>query len=186
MTIPISTIKNSAKKRGLYVVGNFLIAGRSSDVISGLALDKTPSSTYIWTFIVPTYDDLFMHMSLGERVSVCEDDSECLSVAHQFYRESLGGIRTAGDLIKYIERKNFTGEYPYWARYISLIRAGDFQAADSVFSLFLSLRISNSIREKVSKVRGVQLREGWAAAALLLKEWSDRTDELLYDIPSEI
>lgn len=74
-SIALWRMKREAKRSGLRVVGNFLIAFHARDVISGFTLDPAPSSTYIWTFVIPTYDDLpYLHMSLGQRIASAEVD----------------------------------------------------------------------------------------------------------------
>ena len=68
-------LKKDAKKSGMRVVGNFLIASYTRDVISGFAIDPAPSAIYLWTFVIPTYDDFpYLHISLGQRIAGAEVD----------------------------------------------------------------------------------------------------------------
>src|SRR5579875_2010067 len=98
-----STLKRAAKKAGFYPLGDFLIGLRNSEIISGLAIDAARSSTYIWTFVLPAFDDLpFLHMSLGKRVATCGPISDCIDAASNEYARIIFNIRTAKGLEEYI------------------------------------------------------------------------------------
>jgi len=68
-------LKKDAEKSGMRAVGNFLIALYARDVISGYAIAPAPSAIYLWTFVIPTYDDFpYLHISLGQRIAGAEVD----------------------------------------------------------------------------------------------------------------
>ena len=150
------------------VVGNFLIASYSEDVVSGLAIDAAPASTYLWTFVLPTYDNLpFLHMTLGERVATFGSGDDCFGDAYETYRQSLDGVTTADDLLKYLDLRKI------------LVRLGNFAEAEDALDRMDGLPVSKGIRQSMEKVRNALRSAGWPNAQRLLGEWSDETGRLI-------
>jgi len=175
-----NSLRTAAKKAGFSGTGSFLVAVHSQDVVSGLALDVAPSSTYISTFVLPTFDALsFMHMSLGRRVAICSSDTSCLDKAIEEYKSSLSSVKSSRDLMEYIASQGIVGEYAVWTNYICLIRLKYFaKAREFRVNLFDAVR-SPSIRERMNMLIGVQDSEGDESAYQLLAEWSLLTKKLL-------
>ncbi|MGS7839864.1 hypothetical protein ACVMVB_20125 [Stenotrophomonas maltophilia] len=166
-------MKKDAKKSGMRVVGNFLIASYTRDVISGFAIDPAPSAIYLWTFVLPTYDDLsFLHMSLGQRVAVAKGDERFFCGMHTEYVENLERVRAAADLLLYVDSLDFTSDYSEWVKYISAIRLGDFVAADATLKTLLKLPMSNAIKSRLDAILSVLKNGGESGAQHLLETWS--------------
>ncbi|WP_141137972.1 hypothetical protein [Stenotrophomonas sp. CC120222-04] len=179
-SITLWRMKREAKRSGLRVVGNFLIAFHTRDVISGFTLDPAPSSTYIWTFVIPTYDDLpYLHMSLGQRIASAELDKAFFCGMHEAYAKKLETVRTAADLLLYVDSLDFTSDYSEWVKYISAIRLGDFVAADATLKTLLKLPMSNAIQSRLDAIRSVLKNGGESGAQHLLETWSVQTDRLV-------
>jgi hypothetical protein len=156
-SIALWRMKREAKRSGLRVAGNFLIAFHARDVISGFTLDPAPSSTYIWTFVIPTYDDLpCLHMSLGQRIA-----------------------GAAADLLLYVDSLDFTSDHSEWVKYISAIRLGDFVAADATLKTLLKLPMSNAIKSRLDAILSVLKNGSESGAQHLLETWSVQTDRLV-------
>ncbi|WP_296280515.1 hypothetical protein [Pseudoxanthomonas sp.] len=178
------SIKRIAKERGMHVFGNFLIGFRNDDVVSGIAIDKTPTSTYFWTFVLPVYDEnTFLHMSLGERISVGEEGATNLSQAYEVYLQKLAHVKSPCDLVKYIDQRGLSGDYAGWVKYISLIRLGDFSMAKHALGALIGLPISKVLRERIGRMNSALLVGGEAGAQQLLDEWSVVTGRLLGSAP---
>ncbi|HEL3782388.1 TPA: hypothetical protein UM046_000118 [Stenotrophomonas maltophilia] len=179
-SIDLWTMKRSARKAGLRAIGNFLIASYTPDVISGFAIDPAPSSIYVWTFALPAYDDLpLLHMSLGQRVACPEDPKDFFRGTHEAHLAMLEGVRTAADLLMYVEEAGFGGDYCQWVKYLSVIRLGDFQAADAALKDLLALPMSSAIRGRLDRMLEAIGRGGESGAQRLLEEWSMRTARLM-------
>lgn len=179
-SIALWRMKRQAKSSGLRVVGNFLIAFHTPDVISGFALDPAPSSTYIWTFVVPTYDDLsFLHMTLGQRIASAEVDKDFFCGVHKAHANKLEPVRTAADLLVHVDGLDFTSDYSEWIKYISAIRIGDFAAADATLKRLLNSPISDLVQHKLDAVLSSLRDGGESGAQHLLESWSRQTARLV-------
>lgn len=183
-----NVIRRSAKTRGMRVVGNFLIAAHTNDIVSGLAIDAGRNFSYLWTFILPTYDRLsFLHMGLGERVVAWEPKSDevmddVLGRALDAYRQEFEYVETASDLLGYFDNKKWVDQYPlypYWVRYISYIRLGEFSRAEDAMEILARSPMSTDTREKMEVIKSALLGGGWLAAQRLLDEWSIANGPLL-------
>jgi len=173
-------MKRQAKSSGLRAVGNFLIAFHTRDVISGFTLDPAPSSTYIWTFVVPTYDDLsFLHMSLGQRIASAEEDKDFFCGVYKAHAEKLEAVKTAADLLIYVDGLDFTSDYSEWIKYISAIRLGDFVAADATLERLLNLPKSDLVQRKLDAILSSLRNGGESGAQDLLESWSRQTARLV-------
>ncbi|EVT73961.1 MAG: hypothetical protein ACN6PQ_15345 [Stenotrophomonas indicatrix] len=173
-------LKKDAKKSGMRVVGNFLIASYTRDVISGFAIDPAPSAIYLWTFVLPTYDDLpFLHMSLGQRVAVAKGDERFFCGMHTEYVENLERVRTAADLLIYVDGLDFRNDYSEWIKYISAIRLGDFLAADATLKNLLALPMSSAVQRRLDAIISVLKNGGESGAQHLLETWSVQTARLV-------
>lgn len=173
-------MKRQARSSGLRVVGNFLIAFHTRDVISGFTLDPAPSSTYIWTFVVPTYDDLsFLHMSLGQRIASAEVDGDFFCGMHKTHANRLEMVRTAEDLLIHVDGLDFTSDYSEWIKYLSAIRLGDFVAADATLKRLMNLPMSDLVQRRLDAVLSSLRNGGESAAQHLLESWSGQTTRLV-------
>lgn len=173
-------LKKDAEKSGMRAVGNFLTALYTRDVISGFAIDPAPSAIYLWTFVLPTYDDLsFLHMSLGQRVAVAKGDERFFCGMHTEYVENLERVREAADLLLYVDSLDFTSDYSEWVKYISAIRLGDFVAADATLKTLLKLPMSNAIKSRLDAILSVLKNGGESGAQHLLETWSVQTARLV-------
>lgn len=186
ITLDKRRVKAAAKKLGFYVNGNFLIGGRNNDVISGFAIDATPSAVYIWTFLLPAFDDItFFHMSLGERTIDLGLSEYPLEEALKNVWKPISDVREAGDIIRHLESEQVSGEYAKWTRFLCLVRLGKFDEAEGMFGTVESLQ-SASIPRKLGELRDARTYGGWPAVQDLLVDWSQRTDKLMSDLPPEI
>lgn len=178
--------KSAAGKIGFHTIGDFFVGVRSKDVLSGLAVDSAPSSTYMWTFVIPAFDDLsFLHMSLGNRVLNLNSLEKALENEMENAWGEVSHIRAADQLISYLDEKDIGGEYAKWTRFICLIRVGRFDEADIALNLINTLK-SAQIPRKTEEVVKLRRYGGWPAVQDLLVEWSGRTDKILGDLPVEI
>lgn len=171
-------LKRSARREGFHVIGDFLIGSHSNDVVSGLVLDSPPSSIYIWTFLLPTFDCLlFLHMSLGERIAACDIDDRCLEKSITMYRGSISNIKSAEDLMIHLESNN--SPYAVWAKYLCLIRMRDFVRAESYRQVVSESVRSKAVSDRLKSITDTQRSGGWEAAFSLLADWSQVTSKLL-------
>lgn len=185
MTVTKRALKRSIKEMGLPIVDNFVVLFRNNDVFSGIALDSAPSTTYIWTFILPIYDYLpFLHMSLGERVASCNMEPRCLEVGIEAFRVNVSGVKTPKELIAYLNRCVVRTEYANWTRYISLIRASEDAEATDFFDFTSDTFKSPAIIANYNRLRGAYDEGGWGCVRELLDSWSAHTNELLTNIPN--
>ncbi|QIG79934.1 hypothetical protein [Stakelama tenebrarum] len=179
-------IKSVARKIGFHDKGDFLVRARSKDIIAGLAIDGAPSSTYVWTFLLPAFDDLeFMHMSLGARVVNLATLEQPLEESLKDAWDAISPIRDAERLIAYLDAEGIGGEYAEWTRFICLIRLGKFDEAEGMLSSVKNLTAA-SIPQKLKEMDEFKSYGGWAAVQDLLVEWSSRTDQLVSGVPLEL
>ncbi|WP_188054849.1 hypothetical protein [Sphingosinithalassobacter sp. CS137] len=180
-------IKSASKKFGFHASGNFLIGARSEDILSGIAIDAAPSATYIWTFILPVFDEIsFLHMTLGERVADLSTFEGPLDGIFNEYRRIISPIRQAIQLVSYLDFKKIKGEYADWTRLICLVRSSNFDQANEFLDVAEGCFGSRAISDKLIKLREAQSSGGWPAVQDLLKEWSESTDKLLNKVPLEL
>jgi hypothetical protein len=179
-------VKSTAKKLGFHVVGNFLIGTRSEDVVSGIAIDGAPSSTYIWTFILPAFDDIsFMHMSLGVRALNLSDLDRSLEISLLDVWNKISHISSASQLVTYLDEGHIGGEYAEWTRLICMVRLGLFDQADETLAAVKHFQ-SVSIPRKLAELEASKSYGGWPAVQELLVEWSLQTDQIMGVIPARI
>jgi hypothetical protein len=174
-------LQRQAKKMGLRVKGNFLIAVHTADVVSGIAIDAPPSSIYLWTFVLPTYDDLsFLHMSYGHRVATCAGSEYCLSEAYDVYSKRIRGVETAKDLVAYLDAENIQGDNGMWVRLISHVRSGDLLAAESALQKLSAMPMHKETERKLSVLETSLSGGGLLAAQDVLEGW-ERSSAKLFD-----
>lgn len=168
-----------AKDLGFCRKGNFLIGCVNEDLISGLAVDAAPSETYLWTFIVPRFDDLhFLHMSLGARMRISDwVTTDAGEVAADAWAK-ISFIKTSGQLIEYLEEQALRGEYADWARLLCSIRSGAFDDANKLMEKSSSFQ-SAEIPRKLKQIQDAKLYGGWVAVQELLVEWAEHSNSLI-------
>lgn len=179
MQVEKQKIKRVAKRIGLDVRGNFLFGCQTEDVISGLAIDSAPASTYIWTFVLPCFDRLeFLHMTLGDRVVDLSRFDGPVELALQKALATLPRLSTASDLLTYLESRNYKNDYALWVKFLCYVRTGQFEDAEKLSRLFAEAA-SDSTRTKFAELEGARLESGWEGAQAVLSEWSAATAHCL-------
>jgi hypothetical protein len=179
-------IQSTAKKIGFGALGNFLIGARTRDIVSGVAIDATPSSTYMWTFLLPAFDDLeFLHMSLGRRMFSLDTEGQPLEQQLIQAWASIAPITDAKGLLSYVVAEGMGGEYAEWVRFICLVRLGNFKRAESLLPRVAQLQ-SADIPRKLEELDAARSIGGWSAVRAVLNDWSIRNDALLKDAQTEI
>lgn len=162
------------------LAGDFLIVIQNDEITSGIAIDAAPAATYLWTFIVPTYDDLpFLHMSLGKRIEASHCDNDNLVDAYEEYRSKVGWVQSTGDLLEYLDQEAFPGEYAVWVHFIANAYLTNFSAADNLLNKLSVMRTSRSLQVKINRVRDELQAGGWPAIEHVLAEWSENTKKLV-------
>lgn len=176
-------IRSAAKRLGFYNAGNFLIGKNTNDIVSGFAIDATPRVVYVWTFILPRFDDIsFLHMSLGERVIDLSASDYPIEDGLRNAWKALADIASAGQLISYLDGHNISGEYAIWTRFLCLIRLGKTDEAERMLELVAPLSV-DSAPSKLKELQGVRQYGGWSAVQDMLGDWSCRTDKLIEGVP---
>lgn len=177
--VSASEIKRLAKSKGMRVFGNFLFAIENYDVISGLVIDAPPSRLHLWTFILPAFDEIsFLHMGLGERLSPA-GGGNYFDQALNFYKEQLGNVVTAGDLIHNLECRKLQGFYAKWARLLCHVRIGEFSDAELLMSELDTIRLPDNVRKQLFNMRFALDNGGWLATQQLLNQWAIGNREVL-------
>lgn len=161
-------IKSAAKKIGFQTNGSFLVGIRNKDVVSGFSIDAPPSGLYVWTFVLPAFDDIaFMHMSLGERVIDTILSEYPIESALKNAWSSISEIRRADQIVDYIESRKISGEYAEWTLFICLVRLGRFGEAENMLDVVEKLR-SAAIPRKLKELHDIRSYGGWPAVQDLL------------------
>lgn len=174
-------IQREARRMGLRVKGNFLIALHTADVVSGIAIDAPPSSIYLWTFVLPTYDDLsFLHMSFGHRVATCAGSGRCFSEAYAVYSRKMLGVASAKDLVAYLDAESIQGDNGMWVRIISHVRAGDLPSAEAALRRLSSMPMHKENQRKLGLLNASMAVGGLSAAQAVLDGW-ERNSAKLFD-----
>lgn len=111
------------KKSGFIPLGKGgWLAFKNKDIVSGFAIEGSPTDTYVSTFLLPSFDKhRFISLSLGDRVAhfpYGSDVEKGYEEAINSYRATLPCVRSSNDLMDYLEKSRITGHYPIWARYI--------------------------------------------------------------------
>lgn len=172
-----ASLKSRAKKMGLHVSGDFIIANCGDDIISGIAMDYAPHHAYLWEFALPKFDSLpFLHMTIGRRLPVSLDSVNSIDIAIDSIKNKIINIRNANELINYIDDNRMNSEYANWAKYLCFIRTSDFYNAECVGRYFDSHPLSKSIHEKFQKLGRVRTDGGWEAVQRLLDDWAAQAE----------
>lgn len=180
------SIRADCKKAGFIPKGKFIFGRAGPDIISGLAIDSPPRTTYVWSFVLPRYDDIdFLHLSLGSRfVEIrCNEDYVFETILHGW--RAVSGVENACDLIKYIEEKQRAGDYALWAKFLSFVRIGKFDEAAYSWAIIQTISVLSAAR-KIAEIAEALECGGWKAVQSLLSEWCGRTDKLLKGVPANI
>lgn len=181
----MSEIKRYAKKAGMRVAGNFLVVTQTEDVVSGIAIDSAPSITYLWAFVLPTYDKLiYLHMTLGERIGTWEKRESCdqkVSAALEIYSSKLENVRSANDLLSYVSCRGLSSDYANWVKFLSYIRIADFLSAERQMNelMLVASSMSEAAKLKMEVLKNAVTNGGWPAAQNVLQEWALSTRKLL-------
>lgn len=175
-----------AKLPGFRKRGPFFVGTCNDNVIAGYSIDAPPSHTYVWRFVLPSYDrNEFLHMALGKRVVALPrvddqngPDAASLSAILVEDWAHLKDVREAGDLLSYIEKEDLEGEYVGWTKYLTYIKQGRFEEAETLGEglrsdpsfprVALVANNLKSLSESMSKA-------GWDGAQHLLAEWGRET-----------
>jgi hypothetical protein len=178
-------IRSAAKRLGFYNAGNFLIGRKTKDIVSGFAIDAAPGAVYVWTFILPRFDEIsFLHMSLGERVIDLSASDYSVEDGLKNAWKALADVAGAERLIDYLDGHDIRGEYATWVRFICLIRLGRTEEAERMLEVIGSICVDSAPR-KFKELQDARKYGGWLAAQELLDDWSCRTEKLIEGVPSE-
>jgi hypothetical protein len=118
-------------------------------------------------------------MSLGQRIASAEVDKVFFRGMHEAHVKKLEAVRTAADLLLYVDSLDFTSDYSEWVKYISAIRLGDFVGADATLKTLLKLPMSNAIKSRLDAILSVLKNDGESGAQHLLEMWSFQTNQLV-------
>jgi len=150
---------------------------RGRDAVSGLSIEGSPSDTYISSFILPTFDELhFVGLSLGRRLVHCSHDSsaerECES-AVAAYRSELLPIRSAADIVKYLDDSKKDGFYSIWTRYLCFLRNGHLEKAHTYLDEEHQSQLHASVLRRLPEI-GPSVAKGDAVGvAHVLERWEE-------------
>jgi len=98
---------------------------------------------------------------------------------HKTHAKKLEAVKTAADLLIYLDGLDFTNDYSEWIKYISAIRLGDFVAADATLKRLLNLPMSNAVQRRLDAVLSVLKSGGGSGAQHLLESWSVQAARLI-------
>jgi hypothetical protein len=180
------SIRADCKKAGFIPKGKFIFGRAGPDIISGLAIDSPPRATYVWSFVLPRYDNIdFLHLSLGSRFLEIRgnEDYEFETILHGW--RSVAGVKNACNLIKYIEEEQRTGDYACWAKFLSLVRIGKFDEAAHNWAMIQTISVLSAAR-KIDEIAEALECGGWDAVQSLQSKWCGETDKLLKGVPANI
>src|SRR3990167_44951 len=172
-----AVLKTRAKKFGLHISGDFIILHCGEDILSGIGLDYAPHHAYLWLFVLPKFDDIsFLHMTLGERLFLPENSGDVLLDAIDIFNERICAIRSASDLVIYIDSRESRSEYAEWAKYLSLVRSSSYDGAEILERSLDNRQLSESIHEKYQKLKRARADGGWKEVQKALVEWAGQTE----------
>lgn len=172
-------IKRDARGFGFCVRGNFITVVNTDDVVSGFAIDASPTHIYMWTFILPAFDKLdFLHMSLGDRILDFNEESVNFETLLSQHPE-LFSIQDADQLLLYLDRRNPPGDYATWTRLLCLVRLGRFEEVNEILPLAKEAAVSNDMKLRYEELVFTFKVKGGSAAQDLLKNWSLTTKKLV-------
>lgn len=164
------------KRRGFLPLGKGAWLGfRGTDVVSGLLIEGSPSDTYISSFFLPTFDELrFVSWSLGRRIVHCSPDSsadiECEG-AIGAYCSDLLAVRSATEIIEYLDISQRDGFYSLWARYLCYLKNGSLKKAHIYLDDERQSELHSSVLRRLAEI-GPSVANGDAAGvAQVLERW---------------
>jgi hypothetical protein len=145
------------KKQGFISLGKGTWLGfRNRDVVSGIIIDGPPLDTYIETFILPAFDRReFVSWSLGDRVVHCsldKDTQEECEQAFNSYIADMSAVRSATDLLRYLDIRQVTGHYPIWCRYICYLRLLELDTAIQYLDDSRRNQLHDSLMEQFEEI----------------------------------
>jgi hypothetical protein len=166
------------KKRGFCSIGRGAFLGlRGQDIVSGLLVDKYPSDVYISSFILPVFDKLdFISWGLGRRIihsSInVNAEIEC-SDAVKSYLSDIFPVKSAEDLVKYLEVSKKDGFYPIWVRYISSLRLGNLEGAKKYLNDEKKSELHPSVLQRLAQIEPFVISGDRAGVSNVLNEWEN-------------
>jgi hypothetical protein len=177
-------IAATLKRRGFLALGKGAWLGRRGrDVVSGLLIEGSPSDTYISSFVLPIFDELkFVSWSLGRRIVHCSRDEvadiEC-SEAVRAYTIELYSIKSARDIIAYLDLSSIDGFYPLWVRYICYLRTENLDNARAYLSADRRSELHPSLLKQLTEIESYVTRGDVAGVAQVLDRW-EATSRLIF------
>lgn len=152
----LKILKTEMRRRSTRVNGHFYVFKCTRDVISGFVLDSPPSSLYIWTFVLPTFDSHdFLHMSLGTRIlSLSRSDvnvGRVMDVVDTTWSK-LSKLQTATDLLEMLEPFHDDSTYHNWVYFLTLCRVGNLQKAKSI-AIASAYEFEATFRDRYDKLK---------------------------------
>jgi len=171
------------KKKGFISLRKGVWLGfRNRDIVSGIVINGPPFDTYIETFILPAFDRLeSVRLSLGDRIVHCSldrDTQEECEQAFNSYVADISAVRSANDLIEYVDTHQVTGDYPIWVRYICYLRQLDFDTAIQYLDDRRRNQLHDSLMgqlEEISRFATVRDTDG---VARVLESWRASSEKI--------
>jgi hypothetical protein len=149
---------------------------RNRDVVSGLIIEGSPLDTYITTFLLPAFDRLeFVSWSLGERVVNCSLDRDTQEECEQALESYAAGtfkVRSATDLIRYLDACETAGHYPIWVRYICYLWLSDLNTANQYLNDSRRNQLHRALLERFEEVNQFVVVRDTDGVVGVLKKWS--------------
>lgn len=171
MLISPKTITNKFK---LARRGNFFIDCYNDEIISGLALDAATTGHYLWTFVLPAFDDIsFLHFTLGRRITdlpLREIESSEIQTALNAIQE----IRSSEELLSHVRGHDTFGEYGKWTEVLCSVRIQLKTASTQLAIPSHDFRLK-SLAARMEQLNSVSTHEGRAGVSGLLEKWHNDT-----------
>jgi len=161
--------------------GSFYVGLCNDDVLSGYCLDTTPRASYVWRFILPSFDRIeYLHLALGERILTVECDAELADLGNEVLRDwqRFSVVCNRGLLVDHLAEIGGGGLYGTWVRYLVHIRNQNFSAAGQLLAtLAPDQQLTNLplIAESFRQISQERDTSGWHACVALLESWSSET-----------
>lgn len=166
---------------GFRTLAPFYIGNCNREVIAGYALDAPSGGLYISRFVLPAYDRIsFLHLSLKKRivqVARSEDMSGVPDLDLQMKSdwEGFSKIRDSESLVAYLDQEQVEGDYCQWARYLTYVKAGDFESALGLESRLSSPNLPRVqlVAQNMQAALEAKAQFGWRGLRELLAKWSE-------------
>lgn len=156
---------------------------RSSDIVSGLIIEGGASDVYISSFILPVFDKLsFIGWSLGERLvrgsaEISARDQSLLAIER--YKQGVLGLRSAPDLMCYIEENNIVGFYSVWTKYLCYLRVESLQEARKYLEKQDRSALHSSVLDRLNEIESYVNAGDATGVARILSSWEESSKKVV-------